>query len=565
MRASQNSSAARWVRLLCTQNPFYVISAALVLYGLRLVTADSLDLSGGWLAMGVICGYTLLLAAAAVLIVRVARVWDDARMILLVLVLLFLALSVSFDKIVLAAPLAGLPLLLSGLVFSMLLSEAVLRMLGVRLAGVYRLPYHLMLMLLFGYPLLLAWLSAEGFDRTLAWGVYLFPWLAGGAFLTLLPAASWGHRDERPNGTPWRWPLYPWSLFVGLWICFALRAYSVSFAFEAPRELNAQFAPHFLTPLILAAAVLLLEIGIRTRRPLVQKTAMLAPLGILPMALVDGGASHSLFATALRETAGSPIQIACWLLLAYYGIAWMRQVRVAEGALVAVLLLCSIVNIETVGIGSFCWPQPLAIQAAAVFMLAVGLVEKRKWQGAFGALLLLAASSSRDPQLVYTLATMHHGYFTIHLAILGVLLWAMLGRDPFSHGVRTTGFFVLPAAAALASLAYDTVYPEVPTVLHLMYILGLTLSAWGFWDRRQQTHDLAGAMATSLACALRPARHAYLLLHATILQKALPFMAAGLILLLLAILISLYKGGQLQQGWSALSRLNARMRRELSG
>ena len=41
--------------------------------------------------MGVLAGYTLVLATIGVVIVRFGKVWDDARSILLLLLLLFLA------------------------------------------------------------------------------------------------------------------------------------------------------------------------------------------------------------------------------------------------------------------------------------------------------------------------------------------------------------------------------------------------------------------------------------------------------------------------------------------
>ncbi|MCA9269973.1 MAG: hypothetical protein KDA41_15940, partial [Planctomycetales bacterium] len=241
-----------------------MISALAVLYGLRQSFAASADLAAGWWLMGVICGYTLLLAGAALVIIRVCRVWDDARMILLVLVLLFLALSVSFDQIALADPLAGARFLLMGLAFSVAVTEALLLTAGMRLPLFYRAAYYGMLALLFAYPAALGWLSLHGQNQKLAWGVFLFPWLAAVAHLTLLPAARWGNRMRFGNGTPWSWPLYPWSLFVFLWIAFALRTYSLTYTFEAPAGMLASFQPHFLAPLVLAAGALLMEIGLAT-------------------------------------------------------------------------------------------------------------------------------------------------------------------------------------------------------------------------------------------------------------------------------------------------------------
>src|SRR4051794_28304284 len=68
---------------LYTSNPFYVLSADLVFIGLRM----SFDTSGKSFETGALMvallGYTLLLATTACLLIRVGRVWDDARTILL--------------------------------------------------------------------------------------------------------------------------------------------------------------------------------------------------------------------------------------------------------------------------------------------------------------------------------------------------------------------------------------------------------------------------------------------------------------------------------------------------
>src|ERR1700756_351078 len=88
-------SARGAVRWICTNNPFYVISAGLFLAGLY--TSIGLDEVGTLLAG--LAGYTVLLAVTALVLVRFLHLWDDARTVLLLVVLLFLATSVTFDEL----------------------------------------------------------------------------------------------------------------------------------------------------------------------------------------------------------------------------------------------------------------------------------------------------------------------------------------------------------------------------------------------------------------------------------------------------------------------------------
>src|SRR5438094_939400 len=69
-------SVLRWVS---TSNPFYVVSAALFLAGLRL-SFETIDGDAAiWSLMSGLTGYTLLLAVTACLLVRSGNVWDDVR------------------------------------------------------------------------------------------------------------------------------------------------------------------------------------------------------------------------------------------------------------------------------------------------------------------------------------------------------------------------------------------------------------------------------------------------------------------------------------------------------
>ena len=89
-RSAQRPSVLRY---LYTHNPFYAVSAVLMLYAIW-AAYSRLEFGAGntWLMTGVLGGYTLLLATIGVWIVRWGKVWEDARSILLLLLVLFLLL-----------------------------------------------------------------------------------------------------------------------------------------------------------------------------------------------------------------------------------------------------------------------------------------------------------------------------------------------------------------------------------------------------------------------------------------------------------------------------------------
>src|SRR6516164_9631719 len=179
-----------WIRWVCTKNPFYVLSAGLFLAGLWMSFGDPAEDEDTWALMAGLAGYTLLLAVTACLLIRYGHVWDDVRTVLLLVVLMFLATSVTFDEVLIIDPVRGFVCYLGGFLFAILVSEAVLAGIGLRLPALFRVPYYLILALFFLYPLALRPLVDSDWPRweNLMWGLFLFSSVAGLVFLTLLPA-----------------------------------------------------------------------------------------------------------------------------------------------------------------------------------------------------------------------------------------------------------------------------------------------------------------------------------------------------------------------------------------
>src|SRR5262249_19729663 len=159
----------RVLRWIYTNNPFYVLRADLVFVGLRL----SFDTSGRTVQTGTLMlallGYTLLLATTACLLIRLGKVWDYVRTILLLVVTMFLAMSVTFDETLARRPWLGTVLYVGGLLFAVAVSEGLLRGMRLKLPALFRAPYHLILALFFLYPLALVPFLASPDDPALQW------------------------------------------------------------------------------------------------------------------------------------------------------------------------------------------------------------------------------------------------------------------------------------------------------------------------------------------------------------------------------------------------------------
>ena len=133
-----------------------------------------------------------------------------APALILVLLFMFLAISVSFDEIVTLAswedeslrdPVA---LFGFGLAFSILVSESLIRGLRIRLPWGYRAPMYGLLGLFFAFPLRVSPEVADITASEARWRVMAFPACAGVLTLCLLPAIRRGSATLQNNGTPWR-------------------------------------------------------------------------------------------------------------------------------------------------------------------------------------------------------------------------------------------------------------------------------------------------------------------------------------------------------------------------
>src|SRR5262249_59934841 len=117
------------------------------------------------------------------------------------------------------------------------------------------------------------------------WRIYLFSPVAAAVILTLLPAVRRGPPYVAESGTPWRWPLYPWSLFVFLMICLGFRAYALSLSFDPvltqnlsqAMRLDSAFGLYFLAPMLFAVGLLLLEAGIVRNKSWTRNLALFVP------------------------------------------------------------------------------------------------------------------------------------------------------------------------------------------------------------------------------------------------------------------------------------------------
>jgi hypothetical protein len=452
------SPARGLLRRIYTSNPFYVISADLVFVGLRM----SLDTSGTtfetWALMMSLAGYTLLLATTACLLIRLGNVWDDMRTLLLLVVMMFLALSVTFDETLTSKPGLGLACDLAGLLFAVAVSEGVLRSIRLSLPALFRVPYYLILALFFLYPAAMVPLLGDPSSPALQWGLFGFSPMAGLVFLTLLPAIRRGPGYVEKNGSPWRFPLYPWVLFGLLALAVCGRAFylciSLHFVERTSRYFversHSVFGAYFLVPFLFAIDVLLLELGIVARNRAAIRTAIVAPLGLLALALV--GPSYDptfdgFLLTFMGQLGGSPLFLSLLMAVAFYAFATVRSVPRAPGLLSLSLLALAFAGPSTLNLDGLVAPQPQPILALALTQFWLAWRRRDSERCLLGATCLIAAVAIG---LKESGSAAFQVLLVFHLSLAAMMVIGAVFDDALGRMLRRAGAVLIATACVFA-------------------------------------------------------------------------------------------------------------------
>ncbi len=570
------------IRMLYTHNPFYLISAVLFLYGLQVLLrpgqinlifsrGDVAYIDPWWLMMS-LCGITLLMALTAFLIVRLGKVWEDARSLVLVLLFMFLAISVSFDEIVTLVAREDeslrdvFTLFGFGLTFSLCVSAGLIRGLRIGLPWGYRAPLYGLLGLFFAFPF---WVSPEVADITAEqarWRIMAFPVFAGVLTLCLLPAVRRGSGAVRDNGTPWRWPWFPWTVFVFLAGAVCFRSYSLAISFDVGESdplvsanfWDTSFGLYFLVPFLLAALFVLLEIGLVERLKRLKSFALLSA-ALLPLIAYPSLGPLSRFYTNSRfvnefvSTAASPVFLALIGLAAFYGYAWLRGVRGGELGLVVTLFALVFTGPKSL-LPDISDPHVWPLGVLGILEMSLGVARGRSKEVLSGA---CAISLAIGLQIDGTQLTRLQATVTFHLVLGSLLIIGGVFRDPFALFLRKLGAVALAVTCPAALLVGDRHGVSIDALT--AYAVGITILTfvWGF-VLGERLFFVAG-FANCAGCTAGSVWWSWQLLQATTIPDGVRPLFWGGICFAVAVFISVLKGGlatRIQARWGPVEKLS---------
>ena len=315
---------------LYNHNPFYLLSTLAILYALHVwqSTGGISESSPPTTLALVLIGFVGLLMVVGIGVVKFGGIWEDARSIFLSILLIAFAISVSLDMMWLSNPAAALVYSGGALLAIVLVTEIILGCLRIRFPGRYRVSYYLLLGLIFMYPVVFtSWFG--GVSRMdSSWLVLGFTSACAVGFMTLLPAIKYGKTYVADNGTPWSWPLYPWSIFAILFLAVVLRSYTLCLSFIPEQGVSSGYCLFFLTPLAFALVILWLHAAIVNKDETSKSAALFyaVPLVLATTLPLDFGPVSQQFTSLFTGTLASPLFLAISGLSVIYLVVWFNDI-----------------------------------------------------------------------------------------------------------------------------------------------------------------------------------------------------------------------------------------------
>jgi hypothetical protein len=465
------------VRVLYTSNPFYILSADLVFAGLRMSFGPGGPAAESWALAGSLAGYTLLLAATACVLIRLGRLWDDLRTLLLLVVMMFLAIAMSCDDTMAADPRKGIAGCAAGLAFAVAVSEVVLGTIRLRLPGWYRAAYYAILGLVFLYPVALVPLLGDPEDPSLQWALFGFAPTAALAVAMLVPAARRGRAGIAKNGSPWRWPLYPWSLFLVLIGALCVRSWSLCVSFHYVVGSRSIFGPYFLVPIGMAVALVWLEIGIAARRRGIMTAASLVPLVLACLAMAghrDEWVYRQFVGRFITTLGGSPAYLTLLAAVAFLAYAGMRRVPAAVELMGIALAGLAVVGPRTVDLAGLDWPRALPMAGAGIVMSLAAWRHRDSRRALLAAACLVVATTRGAGDLGAVAFTWP---IALHLAVAALMALGVMFDDGTGRVARHVGAAALLLMGLDAATGSPRIWPAMPARLIAWY--PLLIAAWG--------------------------------------------------------------------------------------
>lgn len=500
-------------RMLYSQNPFYLLSVCFVLHGTGIWYRANAGTHSPWILTGIIDAYIVMMAGVGFAIVKWGQVWDDAWSILLILLALFLELGMTADDVIIGDRSTGRAMGFVAWLISVAVAEFILIGLRIRLKSLYRIPFHLFLGLILLYPVVIVHGDYPHNAEQNNWTILLFPIIAAGIILSLIPAVRRGVSYVKNNGTPWLWPLYPWSLFVFLIAIVVFRSYALCLSFDpvldvswhAALQLQNCFGGIYLTPIVLAVSALCLEGHLSTKSETVRRVGLLLPFSAMYLAW-SGQSDGCLYVRIVEQVTqqfASPLWLTVTLAVFVFTCAVIRRVRNSEIALSTSLVFLAFLEPADTGFPGFANPSSMHLLLAAGIQVWAGWKRRSSLKVLAGGLCCVVMARAFVPTDQGFLRDLSSWYLTL----AAILFVGLRMNDSFAQFLRHVAAWLLMLTCLAVPMSSEVGLPKLDSLQMAMHMVGTSAASLLLACRTRlvqfQTAAVLNTGATTLAGSIR--------------------------------------------------------------
>jgi hypothetical protein len=335
-----------------------------------------------------------------------------------------------------------------------------------------------LLALFFLYPVaLVPWLGKPN-DAGLQWLLFGFAQVATLCFALLWPAVRRGENYVRGNGSPWPWPLYPWSLFAFLALCVAGRAYYLCLSFHFVGRGVTIFGPYFLVPLVACLSTLWLTGAARSERRWIPHLLLVAPVVWIALSVFhrEEALYRAFLGTFIAALRVSPLLLTLCAALAYYQYARALRLAGAEFLMTITMLAMSIVGPRSLIFWetphAFAWPWAVAALWHAVQAWRL----RSEWRWLLTGVLLAVAMDLAVGEIIWEwrFAAMYH------TLLFAALLIGYFGNGPVARWLKRNAGPVLLLGGMFGAWHAASTWPQHPFAAQVAYVALLTTVALSY-------------------------------------------------------------------------------------
>ncbi|MDB4766833.1 hypothetical protein OAG71_04010 [bacterium] len=373
--------------------------------------------------------------------------------------------------------------------------------------------------------------------------------------MTLIPSVAKGRAAVAENGTPWKWPFYPYSAFVLLAVGLCFRIAIVTWSFDHSSTFG-MLGSWLYVPLLFAAAWILFEFGVAEESTTLRKFGLaILPFGI-PLSMDWSINNPENFYHLVTANVASPVWLALVGLIISVVVVRVRGFGEANLYIGAALILAALLKMDGQLIGS-----PMQLQAwpfVCLALLGIACYGRRS----LSVSVLLAASSLSVPIAQYATPFLTPWFggevFTMFclmacLILAAAFVMGLLTNDRFAKQLRVVLAFAFPALALI--MAVETISQShvvyLCAALIMMLVLASLLIHW-FAGSRLHLCSIVLTVGIGIVTLCSQPQVLSSLEGLPLLQ----FMVAGIGCLGLGLLVSAMKAGWSSVMWSGLEVLS---------